>query len=385
MANERSWRSLAVKRIKEGRKITLYKGLDPDLPFNQCPNYNTFALSPDLKKDGDKEYLISGSEANIMLQSSMIKALYEILGNHIGFNIDFEQWFDDFSYEFKAVRYKDNKLLLFPVTTPVWGKPQENRPTFEFTSDDKTIWENCNYHKIKFWRDRLDKDNYIYLTGSLTEIRNQLIDLMQKNASTTEGNKYSGSSITFCGVPLVTLYFQEKAEDVEEGYRALRTQISFRIMDKSDDPRSPLPRLAVADVKQIATQIKTIFAEPLPHKIHRGKETVSIKDKERGYESYIHVFNRADGVDLYTKICQVQGHSIDLKRVFHKTTLDEVGAYPTIPQQVQVLGKTVKEARTRPVGWVHFVEAKLFVSLLDTPIKLCDSKGFLFSDIDTNI
>jgi len=79
---------------------------------------------------------------------------------------------------------------------------------------------------------------------------------------------------------------------------------------------------------------------------------------------------------------QLQDLQIDLKKIFHKVTIDEMGAYPTTEPDITVLGKTVRPARIRPVGYVVFSEAKLFLSRLDTAIKLVDADGMIYNEPD---
>lgn len=399
MANNEDWRRLLKKVIRESRKVTKYKNYQQyNWSFEKAPNYNVYEISPSQKLDMGKTYRISGSEANIMLQSSLIKALHDILGNRLGYTIDFEKWFEDFSYEFKLdpvnnkfregiVNNENDQMQIDSLT--FWGNSKEERPKFKWIEPQNNDYDNENnikfisetgYCVIKFWKNRTLENEFDYIAGTLSDIRFQLINLMRQEIGSSNGKEnYKSEFISFKGLPKIVLIFRELSSDVEKGYLPLESRISFHLIDKSDDPNSSLPKITNTDIKNLAIKIRDIFTKPTPYRIHRGRETVSIKDKNRGYDGYIHVFSRTDGVDLYTKICQVQDHVIDLKKVFHKTTLDEAGAYPTVEPEITVLGKQVKPARIRPVGYIQFYEAKLFLSKLDAPIKLCNSVGFLFN------
>lgn len=396
--SELDWLRLISKSITESKLVTKRK--DPKnrvWEFEKTPNYRTWEIHPSQKLGKGKPYYISGTDASVMQQGSLIKALHEILGDRLGYTIDFNNWFEDFSLEFKknpisnqfreGARPNDVK----DEDLKYWGVTKDERPKFKWieprenpTEREMTEFHQLGYSVIKFWKNRSKKDDFIFVSGTLTEIRNRLIDMMQ-TVSIGTGNEtgYKAETISFVGLPKVVLYFREAKEDVEDGYPPIESRISFRIINKTDNPNSDLPKLTKADIRALATKIDTIFnTKPNKYKIHRGKETVSVKDKNRGYEGYIHVYSQSDGIDLFTKLYQLQDLQIDLKKIFHKVTIDEMGAYPTTEPDITVLGKTVRPARIRPVGYVVFSEAKLFLSRLDTAIKLVDADGMIYNEPD---
>lgn len=397
--SELDWLRLISKSITESKLVTKRK--DPKnrvWEFEKTPNYRTWEIHPSQKLGKGKPYYISGTDASVMQQGSLIKALHEILGDRLGYTIDFNNWFEDFSLEFKknpisnqfreGARPNDVK----DEDLKYWGVTKDERPKFKWieprenpTEREMTEFHQLGYSVIKFWKNRSKKDDFIFVSGTLTEIRNRLIDVMQTVSIGGTGNEtgYKAETISFVGLPKVVLYFREAKEDVEDGYPPIESRISFRIINKTDNPNSDLPKLTKADIRALATKIDTIFnTKPNKYKIHRGKETVSVKDKNRGYEGYIHVYSQSDGIDLFTKLYQLQDLQIDLKKIFHKVTIDEMGAYPTTEPDITVLGKTVRPARIRPVGYVVFSEAKLFLSRLDTAIKLVDADGMIYNEPD---
>ena len=401
--SELDWLRLISKSITESKLVTKRK--DPKnrvWEFEKTPNYRTWEIHPSQKLGKGKPYYISGTDASVMQQGSLIKALHEILGDRLGYTIDFDQWFEDFSYEFKydpiTQQFREGAEANNPDDDETsklkfWGVTKDERPKFKWitpTKDETDKKKLEDYHKlgysvIKFWKNRSKETEWIFITGTLTELRNRLIDMMQTVSIGGTGNEtgYKAETISFVGLPKVVLYFREAKEDVEDGYPPIESRISFRIINKTDNPNSDLPKLTKADIRALATKIDTIFnTKPNKYKIHRGKETVSVKDKNRGYEGYIHVYSQSDGIDLFTKLYQLQDLQIDLKKIFHKVTIDEMGAYPTTEPDITVLGKTVRPARIRPVGYVVFSEAKLFLSRLDTAIKLVDADGMIYNEPD---
>ncbi|CAD5984881.1 hypothetical protein PCC9214_05350 [Planktothrix tepida] len=392
------WQLFLANSIKQAKKVT--KTRDPKgrkWAFAESPNYRVFETSPSQKLDKGKTYLISGSEATIMLQASLIKASHDILGQRLGYTIDFDQWFEDFSLEFKknpiTGEYREGIIITDDTDLAAlkyWGVPYAERPKFTWiepspTATDKQLedFNKLGYSVIKFWKNRSLDDKWRFVSGTLTEIRQQLIDLMRVvSVGSSSESGYRAETISFVGLPKVVLYFKELSSDVEPGYLALESRMSFRIVDKTDNPNSPLPKITKQDVRNLAIKIRDLFVLPTPYKIHRGKETVSVKDKNRGYDGYIYVYSQNDGIQLFTKMYEAQNLIIDLTKIFHRITIDSINAYPITQPDITVLGKNIKPSRTRPVGYVQFHEAKLFLSRLDAPIRLCDDIGYLYNESD---
>ncbi|MBD2481547.1 hypothetical protein [Planktothrix sp. FACHB-1365] len=395
--NTGDWEKELLKNIKEGRKVTK-SSRDPKKrrwAFSEAPNYRVFETSPNQKLDKGKTYLISGTESQIILQASLIKALHDILGNRLGYTIDFETWFEDFSFEFKynPITNKPRFIINEDDVLSFWGVDREERPSFEWiepsqeenkkTDDDKQL----NYIVIKFYKNRKQKNDFIFVTGTESEVRMQLLDLMKVTTTASNSKPGYGEYISNKGKPKVVLYFLEKIGDVEFGYRQIDAKITFRLnnlSEKWDDPDKQ--NLTLSDIEQLAVRIKNEFCTPTLYKFKKGKTTVSYRDKKHGMESYSYFYSKQNGVALYQKICNIA--QIQYEPKFCKVTESEdvVNAYPTIPLNENVLGEQVKGERIRPVGDVYFEYAVLSLSSLSRNIILVSSNGSLFdsSQFDLN-
>jgi len=372
------WEKDLVKSISSSRKVT--KAKDPkkrQWEYKDSPNYRVFEFSPSRKLDRNATYSISGTESQIIFQSSLIKALHDILGNRLGYTIDFDTWFRDFSLEFKY-NPLDNTPRFIPGENTVitfWGRTREECPAFEWiepsSNEIKDNDNQLNYIVIKFWKNRKQRNDFTIVTGTQSEVRMQLINLM--TATTNTDNRKPGYSeyISNKGKPKVILYFLEKLEDVEDGYQQIEARLSFRLNNLSEKWDNPdTQNLTLTDIEQLALRIKNEFCTPTPYKFKKGKTTVSYRDKKRGMESYSYFYTKQDGIALYQKICNVA--QIQYEPKFCKVTESEdvVNAYPTIPSNENVLGEQVKSERIRPVGDVHFFNSLLFLSSLTKPIPL---------------
>lgn len=387
------WAAQIYEQILRDRGVTKIEGDAPSSDrLDEQPNFDVYSLQLN-KSQKDYKLLMAGSPSMIALQMSMARWMDVMMKRFSGDFVKFEDWFEQWSVGFSFAINRTGTTGLttnYPLRTvgdvPGWREDITKRPGYlEWKNPSKKT--NINYRVIEYFPDKSNEDKSYVFTGNDREIINHIVQLEYEGmggASVDSGEQtpaYS-SQISFSGAPTVLLYFRESEADVEEGYAAIRAEIRFHLMDKSDDPDSTLPTLTNANVRQLAQRIQAQFVFPQPYRIHKGKETVSVKDKENGLESYVHCYNKSDGIEFYTKLYAAMGKTMDLKKTFHKTTEDSINAYPTVPPSVNVLGKITKRPRKRPVGYCEFRHAQLFLKLLDKPVLLCDNKGFLFSSVD---
>lgn len=389
--DSQDWKDLLIKQIKEARKVT--KTRDPKKrawSYDESPNYRVFETTPSNKLDRNKTYLISGTESQIILQSSLIKAFHEILGQRLGFTIDFKTWFTDFQYEFKKNPLTgQNREYVNESEKDIkyWGVSKDERPKFEWvlpkeysTELELQYFHELGYYVIKFWKNRKNKDEFIYITGTMIELRQQCLDAMRVISTDSKGSVGFGGFVSNKGKPKVVLYFIEKMEDVEEGYQQIEARLSFRLNNLTEKWDTPnMTNLTLYDIEQLALRINTEFNTPTPYKIKKGKITVSYRDKANGLESYSYFYNKQDGIDFYKKMCTVA--QVPFQAKFCKVTesQDEQAAYPVIPMDEVVLGETVKAERIRPVGDVYFAYGLLNLNSLNRPIYLLSKGDTLFN------
>ncbi|MEM1167855.1 MAG: hypothetical protein AAGJ08_01865 [Cyanobacteria bacterium P01_H01_bin.35] len=378
MATQETWEKQILKELSERNKATVINGSAGTGDIYERASFDLYEFTPNRDLDQKSRAYLAGPEWSILQQSSLLKAGHDLLGDRLGYTINFEEWFEDFEYEFQN-NLPSSKRIAGSKLRP-WGKDIANRPK-KLNLLTKEQARKKGYMIIRFWKDRTVEDDSKVFGGTYIELRQQLLDAMRSTAvvaGDTDVPAYS--TISFRGLPTVMLNFREKSEDVEAGYTTIQSRVTFRLPGRTDDPKTypNLSKLTNIEVINLAKKIKDSFLLPEPYKIHRGKETVSCKDKVNGIDGYLHVFNKQDGIDFFTKIYGLLGKTINTTRIFHKITENSVQAYPTIPERTNVLGRDVKRFRERPVGYVHFTSARLFLSLLDKPIVLCSNSGDLY-------
>jgi hypothetical protein len=173
--------------------------------------------------------------------------------------------------------------------------------------------------------------------------------------------------------PQVHLYFEEKSTEADPGYSALRSQVSFRLMNETTDT------LTKAEATTLANKIKTLFNNGTPFFWKRGKELASYVDQEKGYYFQILVFNETEAKKVIEQVLDVRGHTPNWKLLNLKKNSEPATTYPTVPVTKTIMGKPYKQPRRRPVGTVRFIAAVLVLHGKPNPLVLYDPNN-LYTD-----
>lgn len=175
--------------------------------------------------------------------------------------------------------------------------------------------------------------------------------------------------------PQITLFFQEDLDDIEAGYSPVTGEISFRIMDEKGST------LSESELKSYAQKISANFAKPKGFVWKKGKELSSYTDWEKGYQFQLLVRNKSEGKEIVKNILQIQQHTPDWSKFNHQENEQPSKAYPTVPERENVLGKSRKKPRRRPIADVRFQYAILKLYGLPNPIPLVDRSGIFLDPI----
>lgn len=166
--------------------------------------------------------------------------------------------------------------------------------------------------------------------------------------------------------PQVTLYFREDLDDVEEGYKPIDSEISFRVKNESYQTFSP------ADAQSLANRINLEFGVGDGYRWHKGRTKLSYRDKENGYQFSVNAYSESEGRAVISKVLSLQSDTLS----GDKLTVSELGATPaTLPPTESIYGKARRLPRRRPVGYVRFRYAECHVWGLNKAIILVDATG----------
>ena len=325
------------------------------------------AMTIEYWPDNDKleeSYLLSGTVG------AVIKSIMDIMREKTK-KISFETWFQAWELgfsDFKENRANSNFLLSGDKR---WEriKDPKTRPRYkEWTTLQQQI--KLGYKVIEYWRDRSLEGNSVILSGSDLQLIQHIIQIEY------EGNAASGSNKNknwppMKGQPTIKLYFRGESRAV--------TEITLKIMNKSDDPKIPLPSIDKSDLRNYARKIKEQFATPDLFVWSKGKEILSYKNRWQGFDGQWWLCrNEAAGMNLLKRLLGVLDLTIDTSRTRMSTALDEAAAFPMNPPDITVLGQTVKQQKKRPLIDVTFWRAEIQLAKLPTPIALVERAAIVY-------
>ncbi|MEG4133244.1 hypothetical protein QUA41_30595 [Microcoleus sp. Pol11C1] len=231
----------------------------------------------------------------------------------------------------------------------------------------------------EYWQDRSNDAKSIPLSGTAEQLIEHIIQLEytgKGNTQDKDADFTGGGEVKRKGKPQLYIYFTEDEQDVEIGYKPIRSQISMRLMDETE---STLTR---ANLNQYTTRIQSIFGQQGGKIWKRGKDMASYGDWNAGYQLQLLVRSKADGEELIKQFLAIQNVPFVKKKYFYNENQDPVNAYPTIPGEEIILGKAVKKARNRPIAEIRFQSAWISLPSIRKPIYLIDASGEnkIFSD-----
>lgn len=336
--------------------------------------YRVVQIKPN--RANDKEiYTLSGREEDIAANGSLFLALYDLQQrDRIDFDEWFEQWEKGFS-EFTADRAASNFAL---TGERGWKriKEPETRPRYrELTTSQQRA--DLGYRVIEYWRDRSAEKNSVIMSGTDSQLVNQVVQYEYQGASGIKiDEKPTYLTTSRKGFPKIKIYFFEDILDVEPGYRALKSELQITIMKPE---WKNISNISKSDIEQLAKAVKNVFYGFI---IKKGKLTCSYKNLEQGYDNWTYVRSRAEGTRVMAALVSVLGHTLDRKFLKFTETDDEAAAYPIIPEEIIAFGEKLKASRRRPIAETKFTHATIYLPGLTEALGLVDSAGGTFKSTD---
>ncbi len=202
---------------------------------------------------------------------------------------------------------------------------------------------------------------------AMCQLRLDLFYLVLRKAKDFHPNIYGIPSTDFQEVmkffPQVQLYFEESFSETDSGYTQLRSQVSFRLTNETSQT------FTIGEAINLANRIKSLFnAGGVPFFYKKGKELATYTDQSKGYYFQVYAFDETNAKKVIEQVLDIRSNSPDWKLLKVSKNAEASQAYPTIPPTKQILGKSVRQPRERPVGTVKFVAA--VVHLYGSPESL---------------
>lgn len=169
--------------------------------------------------------------------------------------------------------------------------------------------------------------------------------------------------------PQIFLYFSENYSDVEPGYKPVAGEIKFRLINESDET------ITQPEMKTLGNKIKTLFGASGGFIWKKGKILAAYTDNLHGYKLQILARDITEAKRVITQILEIQNHAPNWALMNVSSNQEPTEAFPTIPANHTVLGKTRRKQRRRPIASVKFQYALLHLHSLPSPICLFDRVG----------
>jgi hypothetical protein len=354
---------------------TKIQGTPSDTPLTEQSFFDVYELELN-KATKEPPILISGNDAQIVLQTSLINALNQLLEFRGVSYFDFAEWVEQFENGFSSFTTGTSKeLKKIWETMPYVGIAKENRPKIVEIKVNANKKVSVTYKAVQFYPDRKNINEWVIFTGNYREIAQQIqIYWNQKTAAV--GMSSNGGALPYLkGKPLIKLYFVQDAKDIETNAKGnlkkpVRGEISFRLMDKTDDPTATGDKLTKADLENYAKAIATELGGDKPFVWEKGKMICSYRNRKQGFEGWYAVKSKAAGVALISKILAILKLPVDKTKIHYGETDDAAKAYPDTAAKATILGEEVSLPLQRPLVNVRFQSAEIQLPTIKKTIPL---------------
>lgn len=302
----------------------------------------------------------SGSIDQVKRQIEETIATYELLGDRA--IIKFETWFDKWENGFSAA-IENRELGNYALSGEnVWRGNAANRPRFRQWEIDQGVITG------EYWKDRSIEDDSIILSGTPTDLINQIIQYEYQGSAQSQEEPISSDVIRYSGIPEISLYFRGYNENSPTKNRMVKGLKTFRLIGYTDDPavaetREDLKLIDQGDINQIGTKIKSIFGTTPPYIWSKGKKQVVYHDWRRGFNLDVYCSNHTEGERLVIAILNIRDLQIDETFLKYNEAKNPTKAYPP-SRQIQILGQTHNTSERLPNTDVTFQYAKIYLPTL---------------------
>ena len=236
-------------------------------------------------------YRLAGTPAELRQMMQIVQATRFVTGARVNFKTWFELWEKGFP-KFTENRSDSNFLL---SGEKQWNriKNPETRPRYrEWTNSQQRA--DLGFRVIEYWRDRSAEGSSVLLSGTDLQLIQHVIQLEYEGGGSASQSQPKNWP-PMMGQPEIKLYFR--------GELRAEAETSFRIMNKTDDPKVPLPLIDKSDLQAYARKIKEQFATPNLFVWEKGREILSYKNRWQGFDGQWWLCrNETAGKLLLTKI-----------------------------------------------------------------------------------
>jgi hypothetical protein len=362
-----------VEEINKREAPTFIEGESIPANFESRSYFDVYELDFG-RLDDEPPLVIVGNDAQIALQSSLLRAIDQMMGmrgfgsfNFWAWAKEFEDGFDSFqgSPELKKMRIKE----IYP------GVKKENRPKIVPLKPEKTA-AGWDFYAVQVFPNREIKTEWHIFSGSYRAIADKIE--IWWNQKEGEGQAVGGKPRLTSDIsqlskhPYIELFFKEIPTSGREGTR-LESEISFRLMDQIEY-EGLLPNktvISLNDIKRYAKAIERIFMSGnKPYVIKRGRGSYTYNDWPLGYKLWLLGNSAAEAERIFKDVLKIQGHSFNEIYMGIGAARNPAKKYPVVEPPKKVLNENKKMPNRRQTGEVTFRWARLVLPMIKDSLVL---------------
>lgn len=359
-----------AEEVNKREAPTYIEGRQIPANFEERSYFDVYSLDFG-RLDNEPPLIIAGNDAQIALQSSLLRAIDQILSERGLGPFNFSVWAKEFENGFSS--FQGSSELKKMRTKEVWpGIKKENRPKIIELKPEKisNLWD---FKIVQLFPDREIKTEWKIFTGSYREIAREILNWWNQKEG---GGEASGSKPRLTSDisqlskhPYVYLYFREPPNSGRGG-TPLESEISFRLMNEVEY-EGLLPGksiISLADIKRYAKAVDRIFNKPgdKPYTIQRGRGSYTYNNWALGYKLWLLGNSAAEAERIFKDVLKIQNHTFDEVCMGIGAARAPAKKYPNTAPIKKVVGEDKTLANQRQTGSVTFRWAKLVLPMTKT-------------------
>ncbi|MEG3900012.1 MULTISPECIES: hypothetical protein [unclassified Microcoleus] len=356
-----------TEEVNKREAPTFIEGQPIPVNYEERSYFDVYSLDFG-RLDDEPPLIIAGNEAQIALQSSMLRATDQLLGARGLGPFNFSVWAKEFENGFPSFQ-GSAELKKMRAKEPWPGVAKENRPLIIEMKPDKTAvaWD---FYVVQFLPDRKRKTEWQIFSGSYRDIAREILNWWNQKGG---GGEASGSKPRLTSDisqlskhPYISLYFREIPASGRNG-TPLESEISFRLMDEIEY-EGLLPGksvISLADIKRYAKAIERIF-NPVPDKpytIARGRGSYTYNNWPLGYKLWLLANSASEAERVFKNILAIRGHTFDEIYMGVGASRNPARKYPITQPKKKVIGEDKALPNQRQTGNITFRWAKLVLPM----------------------
>lgn len=166
--------------------------------------------------------------------------------------------------------------------------------------------------------------------------------------------------------PQVTLYFQQNPRTVVRGESPATGEISWRLMNETSTS------ITQSELTTLANRIKINFGANNGFVWEKGRIMNTYSDWSEGLQLQILAKSETVGEQVIKEVLKAHGGNFDATKLNVVRNQAEASRYPANPGNQNILGKSTRKPRERPIVDVRFRYATLALHGLARPVHLYD-------------